>query len=318
MARRISTSAGGGHRPEFVVNDAGLYRDDWAWLPGSGSVINAKFNAPDGPICSDLREAGALLRRERGLHAQLPAFVAVEGQGDLPLHAAVVHRDGSSRLAALAPSGEREDGASAPKGEGAVEAQRFPLSPLPRQLRLAASPPEGEGQTLRQLAMRAIADTRFVPEKGRNRIGSMVEGRPDWVISRQRAWGVPIALFVERKTQARWSIRRSMRELSRQCESRASTRWSEDNAAHLLGNHNPDDYERSATSSTLVRQRIDPCLRAGERALADQHWPADLYLEGSTSTAAGSSRRCSKAAPPAAARRYNAVLTHGFTMDPRA
>ena len=50
--------------------------------------------------------------------------------------------------------------------------------------------------------MQAIADTRFVPEKGRNRLGSMVEGRPDWVISRQRAWGVPIALFVERKTQA--------------------------------------------------------------------------------------------------------------------
>jgi isoleucyl-tRNA synthetase len=47
--------------PVFVVNDAGFYRDDWAWLPGGGSVINAKFNAPDGPICNDLREAGALL-----------------------------------------------------------------------------------------------------------------------------------------------------------------------------------------------------------------------------------------------------------------
>jgi isoleucyl-tRNA synthetase len=43
-------------------------------------------------------------------------------------------------------------------------------------------------------------DERFVPEKGRNRIGSMVEGRPDWVLSRQRAWGVPITLFVDRKS----------------------------------------------------------------------------------------------------------------------
>ena len=55
-------------------------------------------------------------------------------------------------------------------------------------------------ETLRQLAMEAIGQTRFVPAKGRNRIGSMVEGRPDWVLSRQRAWGVPITLFVNRAT----------------------------------------------------------------------------------------------------------------------
>ena len=59
--------------PVFAVDAAGYYRADWLWLGGQGSVINDKFNAPDGPICSDLREAGALARRERGLPAQLPA-----------------------------------------------------------------------------------------------------------------------------------------------------------------------------------------------------------------------------------------------------
>src|SRR3546814_12282013 len=59
---------------------------------------------------------------------------------------------------------------------------------------------QGDGETLRETAMRAIAGTRFVPPKGRNRIGSLVEGRPDWVLSRQRAWGVPITLFVHRQS----------------------------------------------------------------------------------------------------------------------
>ena len=82
--------------PVFVVNDAGFYRDDWAWLPAAGSVINNKFNAPDGPICSDLREAGALLAAIRRLPHSYPHSLAVEGQGHLPLHAAMVHRDGSA------------------------------------------------------------------------------------------------------------------------------------------------------------------------------------------------------------------------------
>src|SRR3546814_5588413 len=47
--------------PVFAVEGDGKYRADWAWLGGQGSVINPKFNAPDGPICADLREAGALL-----------------------------------------------------------------------------------------------------------------------------------------------------------------------------------------------------------------------------------------------------------------
>ena len=62
MARTISCSARrNGIDPVFAVDGDGKYRDDWGWLGGQGWVINAKFNAPDGPICTDLREAGALL-----------------------------------------------------------------------------------------------------------------------------------------------------------------------------------------------------------------------------------------------------------------
>src|ERR1044071_1248652 len=65
---------------------------------------------------------------------------------------------------------------------------------------VAIDKPFFNGKTLRQLAMAAIGETQWYPARGANRIGSMVESRPDWVLSRQRAWGVPLAIFVEKKS----------------------------------------------------------------------------------------------------------------------
>ena len=92
---------------------------------------------------------------------------------------------------------------------------------------------------LRQVALQAIADTRFVPEKGRNRLGSMVEGRPDWVISRQRAWGVPIALFVESKTGELLVDPRSTSASSRRSRAQGVDAWDAGNAAAFLGRPQP-------------------------------------------------------------------------------
>ncbi|HVM22396.1 MAG TPA: class I tRNA ligase family protein, partial [Sphingomicrobium sp.] len=211
--------------PVFAVSADGKYREDWPWLGGQGSVINAKFNAPDGPICSDLREAGALLAASADFQHSYPHswrskakviyrctpqwFIAM----DRPLPERHCRTFAFSRW-------ENEGGALAPNTDSG-----------------------GSTPTLRELAMQAIADTRFVPEKGRNRLGSMVEQRPDWVISRQRAWGVPIALFVE-KTSGELLVDHEVNERIVEAFRREGVdAWDEANAAHFLGNRNPDDYE---------------------------------------------------------------------------
>ena len=249
MARTISTCARrNGIDPVFAVEGDGKYRADWAWLGGQGTRDQHQVQrARRADLLGPARGRRAA-RGERGLHAQLSAFVAVEGQGDLPLHPAMVHRRwiGRSR-----PSRERERRRAA-RG-------------------VADSPALRAEETLRQTAVHAIADTRFVPEKGRNRIGSMVEGRPDWVISRQRAWGVPIALFVERKTgellvdaEVNARIVAAIRGRRGRCVGRPTT------PPTLLGpDRDPDDYEmRHRHSRRVVRQRLHPCVHARKRPLA--------------------------------------------------
>ena len=171
-----------GLNPQFAVMDDGRYRDDWLWLGADDkddegkerrrSVINKPFNAPEGPICNGPARSGRVAQCLCRLRALLPAFMAVQGQGDLPLHAAMVCADGHRPALARAQNGGRQ--------ELGIRRRRACAAPRP---------------LLRERAMEEIERVEFIPAKGQNRIGSMVEGRPDWVLSRQRAWGVPITLF---------------------------------------------------------------------------------------------------------------------------
>jgi len=282
--------------PVFAVDAGGFYRPDWLWLGGQGSVINAKFNAPDGPICSDLREAGGLIAASADFKHSYPHSWRSKAK--------VIYR-------------------CTPQWFIAMDKPLAHLSPLTRAEQRWES--EGGGAnpvlddqrpTLRQLALNAIAATRFVPEKGRNRLGSMVEQRPDWVISRQRAWGVPIALFVERKSGELLVDHEVNHRIVEAVRREGVDAWDAANAAHFLGNRNPDDYE-------MVTDILDVWFDSGCTHVftlesghwPEERWPADLYLEGSDQHRGWFQSSLLESCGTRGRAPYDAVLTHGFTMD---
>ncbi|MBA3576886.1 MAG: isoleucine--tRNA ligase [Sphingomonas sp.] len=281
--------------PVFAVTGDGKYRDDWLWLPGQGSVINAKFNSPEGPICNDLREAGALLAASADFTHSYPHSWRSKAR--------VIYRCTPQWFIAM------DRPLPADHCESFAE-QRWVNE---------GGALEHSSPTLRQLAMRAIADTRFIPEKGRNRIGSMVEGRPDWVLSRQRAWGVPIAVFVERKTGELLVDRQVNVRVIEAIAAEGVDAWDAENTAHFLGQgRDPDDYE-------MVTDILDVWFDSGcthvftleSGKWPEQRWPADLYLEGSDQHRGWFQSSLLESCGTRGRAPYNAVLTHGFTMDPK-
>jgi isoleucyl-tRNA synthetase len=180
----------------------------------------------------------------------------------------------------------------------------------PSEETLCASP------TLRERAVEEIARVEFIPEKGRNRIGAMVEGRPDWVLSRQRAWGVPITLFVRPDGSYLQDPEVNARIVAAVREEGVDA-WDESRKAEYLGSaHNPDDYE-------MVTDILDVWFDSGcthafvleSGRWPDLTWPANLYLEGSDQHRGWFQSSLLQSCATRGRAPYDQVLTHGFTMD---
>lgn len=175
----------------------------------------------------------------------------------------------------------------------------------------------GDGTTLRSRALSAIDETRFVPETGQNRLRSMIESRPDWVISRQRAWGVPITIFIRKDDPS--DILQSDAVDQRILEAftaEGADAWFSENATKrfLTGLvDNPSDWEK-------VDDILDVWFDSGSthafclEQRDDLKWPADLYLEGSDQHRGWFHSSLLQGCGTRGRAPYNAVLTHGFTM----
>ena len=169
-------------------------------------------------------------------------------------------------------------------------------------------------EQIRARALDAIADTRFIPEKGRNRIRAMVEGRPDWCISRQRAWGVPIAIFVERATGQPLRDPEVMARVVSIFAAEGADSWYSSPPSRFLGEgRDPAAFEQ-------VMDIVDVWFESGSthaftleaRGLP---WPADLYLEGSDQHRGWFQSSLLEAVGTRGRAPFRAILTDGFVLD---
>jgi isoleucyl-tRNA synthetase len=170
------------------------------------------------------------------------------------------------------------------------------------------------GRTLRDLALSAIDATAFYPAARRNRIRSMVETRPDWLISRQRAWGSPLAMFVDKETGQPLHDELVNERIVNLIADEGADAWFTRPPRDFLGNHDPDRYEK-------VEDILDVWFDSGSThafTLEDRphtRWPADLYLEGADQHRGWFQSSLLESSATRGRAPYNAVMTHGFTLD---
>jgi len=176
-----------------------------------------------------------------------------------------------------------------------------------------ATPAHG-GKTLRETALAAIDATAFYPEIGRNRIRSMVETRPDWLVSRQRAWGSPLAMFVDKATGSPLVDAAVNARIVDLIAREGADAWFTRPAEDFLGALDPAHYEK-------VEDILDVWFDSGSthaftlEGRADSHWPADLYSEGSDQHRGWFQSSLLEACGTRGRAPYKAIMTHGFTLD---
>ena len=188
-----------------------------------------------------------------------------------------------------------------------------------KQWFIAMDEPMPDGKTLRQVALEQIGKVKFYPQSGINRLTSMIENRPDWCISRQRDWGVPIAFFRDKSTKEPIFDEKILNNIYEIFKAKGADAWWQMEISELL----PQDSGYRPENLEKVMDILDVWFDSGSTwkavlqsgAYDAGKFPADMYLEGSDQHRGWfqSSLLLSCAINECAP--YKSILTHGFTVD---
>ena len=172
-----------------------------------------------------------------------------------------------------------------------------------------------ESHELRKKALKAIDETSFYPSKGKERLKSMIETRPDWCVSRQRVWGVPLPIFVNKKTNKILIDDDVFNNIAKIYEKEGSDCWFSDDPQRFLGNkYKAEDFEKlsdivevwfdsGSTHSFVLEKR------------KDLKWPASMYLEGSDQHRGWFHSSLLESCGTRGKAPFESILSHGFVVD---